>query len=264
MSERPVDLTTFDTVAALIEQHLGDTHTAFAGRIESYDADTQTASIKPMTKFPTALPNGDYEFDDLPIITSVPVLFMRSAGWFVAVSLDVGDSVLVVATELSIAAWRESAGNDPAYPGDLRRHHLANSVCIPGLFPTSKKLAHAPPITSTGGDAPAIVIGSDADDGMRVTLHQDGSLKITQGTTVVFQIDADGTNHAGGVLADQFVALANLVNARLSQIQVAFDSHTHVVAGPAPAFVMVAGLAAPVLSPIGSLADVSATKSKAT
>jgi hypothetical protein len=200
------------------------------------------------------------------------VLFLRSAGWFVAVGLDVGDSVLVVATELSIAAWRESAGDPddkPAYPGDLRRHHLANSVCIPGLFPTSKKLTHAPPTTSTGGSAPAIVIGSDANDGMRVTLHLDGSLKITIGADVALQIDPDRTVHIGGE-AGNFIADAVLTKARLDQLQQAIDTHTHTVTGAAPAFVMTTGIALPISTipngagTVGPLADVATTKSKAT
>lgn len=58
----------------------------------------------------------------------------------------------------------------------------------------------------------------------------------------------------------QFVALANLVNARLSTLQAAFDAHTHTVP-----IVGVAGTtpSTPPLSPVGPLASVAAAKVKA-
>ncbi len=264
MSERPVNPTEFDVVAAMIELRLTEVHTCFPGRVERYDHDAQTIDVQPMIKLPNPLPDGTFEYEDLPVITAVRVLFPRSRWWFLAFGLDEGDSVLVHTTENAFAAWRASANTSPVAPGDLRRHHLANSVAQPGLYVESQVLAHAPTKTADAAvDAPALVIGSDRADGTRVTMHLDGSLKITQGETVVFQIDADGTNHAGGAIADNFVALANLVNARLSTIQAAFDAHTQVLAGTAGPF-PIAGTATPPTSPIGSLASVAATKAKAT
>jgi hypothetical protein len=64
--------------------------------------------------------------------------------------------------------------------------------------------------------------------------------------------------------AVQFVALANLVKARLDTIQAAFDAHTHVVTGTAnPGGLTVAATAAATVAPIGPLADVAAAKVKA-
>src|SRR5262249_11872108 len=63
-----------------------------------------------------------------------------------------------------------------------------------------------------------------------------------------------------GAADGQFVALANLVKARLDSIQSAFDAHTHLYSpgpgGPAPT--------APPPIPIGPLAAVAATLVKAT
>ncbi len=88
-----------------------------------------------------------------------------------------------------------------------------------------------------------------------MTLHLDGSLKITRGADVALQVDADGTVHVGGA-AGNFIADATLVNARFSQILAWANSHTHATAAPGP----------PVsaLPPLTSLPDVSTTKSKAT
>jgi len=62
--------------------------------------------------------------------------------------------------------------------------------------------------------------------------------------------------------AVEFVALANLVDARLSAIQAAFDGHTHLTAGTG-APVGPTKLAPPGPGTIGSLASVAASKVKA-
>jgi len=67
--------------------------------------------------------------------------------------------------------------------------------------------------------------------------------------------------------AVQFVALANLVDARLSAIQAAFDAHTHVTAGTGPPVgptpLVPPGSPPGTGGPIGALATVAATKVKA-
>ena len=67
---------------------------------------------------------------------------------------------------------------------------------------------------------------------------------------------------ARGGQAVQFVALANLVDARLAAIQAAFDSHTHITTATIGASAT-PGVNAPTAAPIGPLASVAATKVKA-
>ncbi len=262
MSQRPDSPNESDVIQAWLDTRLSELHTSFPARVESYDHEKQTVSVKPQIQYPIEQPDGSIEYEELPVINSIPVLFPRTAGWFIALPFDVGDTVLIVVQELSVAHWRETQGTAPTYPGDQRRHHLANAVAIPGLFVTSKALKHAPPKPGTA--TPALVLGSDDDAGTRVTIQTDGVVKVTRGDQVAFQVDADGTVHVGGAAGDNYIALANLVNARLSTIQSAFDGHFHIVGGPCPAFVMPPTPSAPPTVPIGSLADVSATKAKAT
>lgn len=65
----------------------------------------------------------------------------------------------------------------------------------------------------------------------------------------------------------EFVALANLVDARLSAIQAAFDAHTHLTAGTGipvgPTPLVPPGVPPGTGGPIGSLASVAAVKVKA-
>jgi hypothetical protein len=199
-------------------------HTALPGRVESYDAATQTADVRPMVR--RALPNveGTTTPEDMPIVRSVPVVWPRVGSWFLHMPLEAGDSVLLVCLERDAARWRQTG--DVSDPIDHRQHHLAHAVAVPGLFPRAAALSGLP--------AGKLAIGKS------------GGLTMTIGDTT---IDLGA--------ASQFVALANLVNARLDTIQAAFDAHVHPV--PAP---VSANTTAPTV-PIGTLASVAAQKTRA-
>lgn len=251
---------TYPTDRALAEQRAEQAslahHGPQPGRVQSYDAATQTADVVPLLRAPVPQPDGSYTTEELPIIPSCPVLTLRVAGWMFALKVEPGTEGLLIPTDGAIGHWRTGDG-DVTDPGDLRRHHIQSSVFVPGLTTRAKALAHAPT-----GDT-MLVMGSDADGGTRLAMKVDGSVVITQGAAVVAQIDADGTVHIGGA-AGQFVALANLVSARLTTIQAAFDGHTHVVTGTTASAgsPIVATVAVP--AAIGPLDSVAATKAKAT
>lgn len=252
MSERE----TFPTERAILdareEQQELRAFVALPGRVQSYDPVTQTADIVPLIRQQVPQPDGSYAMEALPVLPSVPVLFPRVAGWFLAFAIVPGDTVQILVNTAAIGHWREGDGG-VTDPGDLRRQHLAHAVAIPGLYRRGAALGNAPSGTN------AIVMGADADGGTRLTFRTNGSVLVTQGAGVVVQIDADGTVHLGGA-AGEFVALANLVAARLTALQSAFDSHTHLYA-PGP------GAPVPTAPPVplvGALAPVAATKAKAT
>lgn len=176
------------------------------GRIQSYDAASQTADIIPLIRQQVPQPDGSYAMEELPVIPSVPVKFMRSRRWFVAFKLTPGDSVELLGNTSAIGHWRAGDGG-VTDPGDLRRQHISHAIALPGLYTRGQALAHAP--TPSGDDE--LVIGSDVSDGTRLAFKSDGSVEITRGNTACIRLDADGTVHLGGVLGDHFVALENLV-----------------------------------------------------
>ena len=214
MMERPTTPDEWDTMHAWFEQYLLELHTAFPGIVQSYDAATQTATIVPAVRYPVPQPDGSYQYEELPPIPSVPIVFPRTKRWAFSLPISAGDTVLVVCAESAIGAWRAGDGS-VQYPGDLRRHHLSHAVAIPGLPARSKALQHA--------SATDLVLGADSTgDGVtldtRLTIKPDGSVTITQGSTVVVQIDPDGTVHLAGN-AGSLVALANLVSAQLTTLK---------------------------------------------
>lgn len=206
------------------EQSALRTHVAYPGRVQSYDAATQTADVVPLIRQQVPQPDGSYALEELPVLPSVPVVWPRVGAWFLAMTLQPGDTVQLLCNTSAIGHWRTGTG-DVTDPGDLRRQHLAHAVAFPGLYTRGKALAHAPRATGpTGamlsGDV-AMVLGSDGS-GARITLRHNGAATIEIGDAVAVQIDIDGTVHAGGA-AGQFVALANLVAAQLNALKTAIN-----------------------------------------
>lgn len=238
MTVRPAYPTDADVLAAWFEQHALETHVALPGRIQSYDPATQTADVVPQVRHPVPQADGTYDMEDLPVLPCVPVIFPRVGKWFLAMSVEPGDSVQLLFNSASISHWRTvnsdvgATGADRcvrgiADPGDLARQHLQNAVALVGLEIRREALRHAPPLAANAADAAAcLTLGHDDDAGTRVSIYRDGVLKITRGADVVLQIDADGTAHIGGAAGD-FLALAGLVKSRLDAIQTWSSTHTH-------------------------------------
>jgi hypothetical protein len=252
--DRTIEPSQEDLIRAHIEHALHQVHTAMPCRVQSYDPVLQVADLVPLVRCAVHDPDGGITHEDYPVLPCVPVVFPRTSDHFIAFAIQPGDMGVALFCEDAIGHWR-AGGGDVTDPGFLGRHHLGAGVFIPGLFDRSKKLANAPAFANTPG-SPRLVIGSDDTAGTRVTFNNNGSLKITQGSTVVFQLDTDGTTHVGGAAASQFVALANLVDSRLSTIRTWLNAHTHPTAATGP-------VSAP-STPLSALDSVAATKAKAT
>lgn len=216
--DRTIPPTTEELIRAWIEHHLTDVHVARPARVQAYDAATQTADLVPLVRGAVELPDGTIAHEDLPVLPCVPVLWPRTGDHFIAFALQPGDTGLVVFCDAAIGHWRASTDGGVTDPGDLTRHSLSHGVFVPGLFHRAGKLANAPNPDAAG--APRLVVGSDEGSGTRVTLYASGDVKITRGTDVALQIDADGTVHVGGA-AGEAIATAAAVTARLDALKAA-------------------------------------------
>lgn len=130
-----------EIIRRAIESRLADVWTAIPGRVEKYDAATQTADITPVVRRPVTKANDDLIHDDLPVVPNVPVLFPRGGGASITWPLQAGDHVQLIFQTLSFAQWRESG--ETSDPGDLRLHCLGNAVCVPGLGSNAQTLPAA-------------------------------------------------------------------------------------------------------------------------
>ncbi len=70
-----------------------------------------------------------------------------------------------------------------------------------------------------------LTAGRDGDGDTRVSIYGSGIVKITRGSTVVFQIDTDGTVLIGGAAGD-FLALAKLVKGNFDALKTIFSDWT--------------------------------------
>jgi hypothetical protein len=130
---------------------LQEVHTAIPGRVESYDAATQTADVLPLVQTFALQEDGTRLPVTLPVLPAIPVVQPGANGFRVTYPVAAGDTVLVVFTEASLDAWQARGGLvDPADP---RRHHLADAVAIVGL--------HANPSPWSGAAADATTWGHD-------------------------------------------------------------------------------------------------------
>lgn len=208
MAERSPFPTAEELHEAQMEEFKLSLHFAGVGRIQSYDPVHQVADVVPQVRHPWPQPDGTYVFEDLPVLPSVPVVFPRMGKWFLAFSVEAGDAVQLIYDSAAPGAWRRQADSGATgldrvrelkNPATLQRHHLSNAVAIPGIDTYARALRHAPPRAQNASDPDAcLTLGRDTDDGTRLSIYGDGSMKITRGSTVVIQLDAAGTIQLGG------------------------------------------------------------------
>jgi hypothetical protein len=174
-------------------------HTALPGRVEKYDAATQTADVLPMIQLQGLA---------LPVLPNVPVAFPRGGGGFLSFPLESGDFVFLLFAESSIDQWR--AKGALTNPGDPRRHSLTAAVALPCLYPSAGALADA--------------------HASQVALAMDGGKGVF--------VDTDAVN-LGAPAPSDGVGLDSLIEARLTELKnavsVAFGALTPLPGAPVDA-----------------------------
>lgn len=166
-------------------------HTAFPGKVESYDPATQLANVLPLIRRPVPTTDGDHIYEDLPVLPLCPVLFPRAGNAFLHLPLETGHTGLVICCESAFKHWRQKTDASRGDPGDLRRHHLAHTVFLPANFyRKSQKLADA----ST--ESARIALGYDA-----------GGAKIRVKPGVGREIEFDGNTVKLGATATKAIAV---------------------------------------------------------
>jgi hypothetical protein len=112
--------------------------------------------------------------------------------------LSQGDEVTLVFSEFNTSEFRTTGQvNEPL---DVRRHGIGSPVAIPSAISDIKAL------TDHAAAASAMLLGKDGQEGqVRIAANE---IKL-------------------GATASQYVALANLVNARCAAIETFLASHTH-------------------------------------
>lgn len=225
MSEQDDELELEDVFEQFRDGLQNELHTALPAKVLSYDASTQTCSVRPMVRRAMPTVSGGRVQETLPDVHCVPVCWMRAGFFFIHMPLAAGDFVLLVCAERDFAQWRQTG--DVGDSTDDRNHTLSHAMAIPGVYPRTRQLSGMP------GDA--MVMGKQGAS--TIAIKTSGEIDV-------------------GAAAANFVALANLVKDRIDTLQAAFDAHVH--SGGT-----IAGNTGVPTAVVGPLAGVAATKVKA-
>ena len=123
------------TLSELIDRALAarvaDVHVSMPGEVVSYDAATQTASVRPCLRRVVLSTDDDQVAEDLPIIPNVPVNWQGCAALTLHGVLAEGDTGDLIFSSMSHNEWQ--ASGRVSTPGDLKPHGLASAKFYPGL-----------------------------------------------------------------------------------------------------------------------------------
>lgn len=169
--------------------------------VTAVHASRQTVDVQIAIKNPLFDEYGAVAFEKAPSFADVPLGVMRGGGFLVWVPVQVGDSVLLVFSDLSTDTWRSGNGS-PVPPGWVGKHTTDSPFALPCVAPDASFLS------SPGADPGKLIIGKD-------------------GATAQIKISASDIELGG--IADA-VGLASKINAAVTTIVNAFNTHTH----PAP------------------------------
>lgn len=225
------DPTIVEGVQAVVQGERAEQRTAIPASVQSYDAATQRATVQAGVQL--QLQDGSTISE--PVFANVPVAWPSAGGYSIHAPLSAGDEVLVVFAERSIDEWLAKGGYDRVAL-DTRRFSAQDAIVIPGL----RSAPQALPTNARPADAICVAA---ADGAVRMEIRAGG-------VVTIFATEVRLGDDSAVALA-----LADLVNTRLSSIKTAYDTHTH-VAPPG------GGATAVPVPLIGALASVAATKAK--
>lgn len=121
-----------ELIRQVINFELTEMHVCMPGKIESYNAGDNTATVKPTLsrRF-----RGATEPIEYPVIAKVPIVQPRTAKARINFPIEKGDLCLLIFADRNIENWLQSRGNEPKEVNDLRRHNLSDAFAILGGYP---------------------------------------------------------------------------------------------------------------------------------
>jgi len=159
----------------------------------------QTVDVQICVNLPLATDLGEIVTEPAPAISDVPLGIMRGGGFFVWLPVAVGDSVLVIFSDLSTDTWRSGEGQ-PTDPGFVGVHSMDSAFAVPMIAYDSKFFADP-------ANAPT-----------KLLIGKDGSPA---------QIRLSATDIELGNAVTDAVGLASKIDSAVATIVSAFNVHTH-------------------------------------
>lgn len=194
----PFDRTPAEVIKAFGDHIKDDIYVARPAVVTAIYPDRQTVDVQLTVKNPLHDEFGNTIFEDATGFSDVPLGVVRGGGFFIWVPIAVGDSVMLLWSDLSMDAWR-SAGAMPVEPIWVGKHTADSPIAMPMVAPDAKFFADIPL------DPDKVIIGKDG---------------------AISQVKISDTNIELGSNPPptDFVALASKVDSLLSDLQSAINS----------------------------------------
>jgi hypothetical protein len=116
-----------NTIQEGVDTALKELHTCLPGVVETFYPSTQLADIQPTIKSKV-----NNELVNLPLLTNVPVRFLKSNKFSITFPLETNDEVLIIFAERSIDTWLTYGGIQN--PFDFRKHDLSDAFAFPLMY----------------------------------------------------------------------------------------------------------------------------------
>lgn len=202
----PVDRSLEDILLAQADTIHDELRVSLPGVITKVHVDKQTVDVQITVKNPLFDEHGNAIFEQLTSIADVPLAVTRGGGFLVWVPVAVGDSVMLVFSDLSMDTWRAGDGSRPVPPGWVGKHTADSAIAYPCVAPDSKSLSSpsADKVVIGKDSGPTQISISAAD--ITATAGGVGSIKVTASDV---QLGANPTD---------FAALASKVDANFMAV----------------------------------------------
>lgn len=203
-----------ENLRAAIEQHMARTWTSAMGRIVSYDAAKQTASVQLTVKSFVKDENGKRKAVDIPILQDVPVQFPGSGGQTMTFPVAVGDECLVMFLSRASDAQQQSGGDQN--PTDASVNSLSHPRAMLGFKSDPKKLS----------DVSTSATELRSDDGMtKISLSGAGGVGVSTDKSV--SIAAANGVAIGGGAGETAITGTVRITGELIVNDIVFSTHRH-------------------------------------
>lgn len=222
------ELATLSNIAkTAFEEGIKNLHTALPGIVNTFDPETQLASIQPAIKriFKTDTSDETILIPlALPVLINVPVIYPRGGGYTITFPVNSGDECLIIFCERSIDTWHQFGTVQK--PTSRRFHSLSDAVAIVGLSSVPNKIPNyntdSLELKSENGNA-KITLHSDGD----ISIYSSNAISIESPTTTIindFIIE-------GNLTVEGETSLSSVVTSNGKNIG---DTHTHEGSPTAP------------------------------
>ena len=110
------------------------------GIIQSFDATTQTVTVKPAIREKILNADLTESWVDLPLLVDVPIVLPRAGNFVLTMPVTAGDECLVIFSDMCIDAWFSLGGTQNQL--DKRRHDLSDGIALLGCWSQPNKITN--------------------------------------------------------------------------------------------------------------------------